>query len=382
VFREIRSELAPIIHSYSHTTGLIQLDTGGSVEIWTLMDNPDAGRSRKYHMVIIDEAAFGEQPGTPLMQTWMNSIRPTLLDYQGIAVVLSNTNGQDPDNFFYRICTEKEHGFTEYWAPTWDNPLIPLRRQGEPVEVWQARRDYEFEITKKSYHPLSYKQEIEAQFVDWGGDVVFAWEKLLDENKCPYDNIPIADVVFAIIDTAIKSGSENDGTAVTYFAKVEIPEPQLFILDWDYVQFDGAMLEHWLPGVLTRCDSFCDQYRVRFGVSGVWVEDKGSGTILIQQAQARDWPVYAIDTKVTSKGKDERALAVVNHHYAGRCKITRHAYDKTVNFKGAARNHLLSQLGAFRFGDKDNAKRADDLLDTYCYGLIAGLMSESEVSQL
>jgi hypothetical protein len=380
VSRELRRELAPAIKSAN--MGLIQLHTGGSIEIWTLMDNETAGRSRKYHLAVIDEAAFTDRPGTSMMEIWMNAIRPTLLDYQGSAIVLSNTNGIDPENFFYRICTESEHGFKEYWAPTFDNPLIPLRRADESDDSWQARRDAEFELIRSTYHPMSFRQEIEAQFVDWRSEVVFATDKMMDPEGQPYDDIGIIDEIYAIIDTAIKSGSENDGTACTYFAHSLIPEEKIYVLDYDYVQFDGALLEHWLPSVLKRCEALSVQYRCRFGVSGVWIEDKGSGTILLQQGQAHGWDTKPISTLITSKGKDERAMAVVNHHHEGRCGITRHAYNKIVNYKSRPRNHLLSQLGSFRFGDKDAAKRADDLLDTYCYGLMVGLMSDTEVSQL
>ena len=382
VFRELKTDLWPALRSYNHTMGTLLLHTGGSIEIWTLMDNPKAGRSRKYHLVVIDEAAFADRPGTDMMEVWQNAIKPTLLDYQGLAIVLSNTNGQDPENFFYRICTEKEHGFKEYWAPTWDNPLIPLQREGESDRDWITRRDEEFATIRSTYHPLSFRQEIEAEFVDWGSGVVFALDKLLDENGMPYTTLPILDVVYAVVDTAIKSGSENDGTAVTYFALQEIPERRVFVLDYDLVQFDGALLEHWLPGVFERCEEFTRIYRVRNGVSGVWIEDNGAGTILLQLGQSRGWPTYAIDTKIVEKGKDERAMTVVNHHHAGRCKITQRANDKIVNFKNRARNHLKSQLASFRFGDKDARTRSDDLLDTYCYGLVVGLMSEHELTNI
>ena len=53
-------------------------------------------------------------------------------------------------------------------------------------------------------------------------------------------------------------------------------------------------------------------------------------------------------------------------------KIARPAYEKTVNFKGTTRNHLMGQLTGFRVGDKD-ATRQDDLLDAAVYSVAIAL---------
>jgi phage terminase large subunit-like protein len=53
----------------------VELKTGGVIEMWTL-DDPDAGRSRKYKAVVIDEA----QKIDNLLSKWRLAIRPTLLD--------------------------------------------------------------------------------------------------------------------------------------------------------------------------------------------------------------------------------------------------------------------------------------------------------------
>ena len=43
------------------------------------------------------------------------------------------------------------------------------------------------------------------------------------------------------------------------------------------------------------------------------------------------------------------------------------SYAKTVSFKGVRINHLWTQLNSFVLGDKEAAKRADDLLDCAVY---------------
>lgn len=352
-FGEIEDILGPILQNVNRALGKISCKTGGRVDVWSL-DNPRAGRSRRYHGIVIDEAAFAK---VNLMEIWNKSIRPTLIDFRGWCIVASNTNGIDPENFFWRICNESEHGFRQYHAPSHANPYLP--------------RD-ELKEFEKRYHPLVYKQEILAEFVNFSGAAFFSEDKWYVGGQ-PVEWPQITDWVFATIDTAIKSGQEHDGTAVVYWALSNIPEPHLTILDWDIVSIDGAVLVEWLPNVFRRLDYFMRQFRVRHGDPKVFIEDKGSGTMLIQTAEARGWPVEAIDTGLTAKGKDERAIAVSEFHYQGLCKISQHAFDKTVMFHEHDLNHLVFQVTGFRVGDKDAAKRADDLTDAYMYGLSIGL---------
>jgi hypothetical protein len=77
-----------------------------------------------------------------------------------------------------------------------------------------------------------------------------------------------------------------------------------------------------------------------------------------------------------SKGKDERAFISGGPASAGLCKISDHAYNKTQEWKGRTHNHLISQLTTFRIGDKDAARRADDLLDCATYSIALTLCAE------
>jgi hypothetical protein len=73
------------------------------------LENQIAGRGRRYHRAVIDEAAFGKDGDTAsdgsLMDLWEKSIKPTLFDFMGEVLVCSNSAGKNPDNFFYKICT-------------------------------------------------------------------------------------------------------------------------------------------------------------------------------------------------------------------------------------------------------------------------------------
>jgi hypothetical protein len=106
---------------------------------------------------------------------------------------------------------------------------------------------------------------------------------------------------------------------------------------------------------------------------GAWIEDKGSGTVLLQAATRRGMNVHAIDSKFTAVGKDERALAVSGSVSTGQVKFAEHAFNKTITFKGTTRNHLLHQVTNFRMGDPDAHKRSDDALDTFVYATALAL---------
>lgn len=367
-FRECHEILAPIVSRSSQNDGIIRTSTGGQIEFWTLEDD-SAGRSRKYHRVAIDEAAF-TKPN--MSDIWERAIKPTLFDYSGRALVTSNTNGIDETNFFWRICNISTYGFTQYHAPTSDNPIIPMRMPGESLEVWQARRAEELAALVRDNPPLVYAQEFGANFVDFGGASFFSRDKLLVNNQ-PVAEPSLTDVVFATIDTAVKDGKDHDSTAVIYWGKSAHVGHPLVILDWDVIQIEGALLETWLPTVFQNLDAFTANMRVRLGNAGAFIEDKQSGSILLQQAKRRGWPAREIESRLTDLGKDGRAISVSGYVHREMVKITQSAFDKTVTLKGVTRNHLLSQLANFRVGDKDAGKRADDLADCFTYGVAIAL---------
>lgn len=347
--------LDPVKKTANKNDGTIKTVTGGKVDFWTLNDNDLAGRGREYHLVLIDEAGFTKSP--QMKDIWFKSIKPTMLTTKGVAWVFSTPNGVDPDNFFYSSCNDEEMGFTNFHAPTITNPYVP------PEELERER---------ERNHPLVFKQEYLAEFIDWSGVAFFSLDKMLINGEAvPYPDR--CDGVYAVLDTAVKGGKENDGTAVVYIAvNSQSPHP-LTILDWDIVQIDGAMLERWMPSVFMRLDELAVMSNARKGSIGVFIEDAAAGAILLQQGRARGWQTHAIDSKLTNAGKDERAISVSGYFHQEKLKISSFALNKTVSFKGATRNHLVTQLASFRLGDKEAFRRADDLLDACVYSLAVGV---------
>ena len=128
----------------------IEMHARSAMDFWTL-DDPDAGRGRKYGLVIIDEAAMSRQ----LAQVWEAAIRPTLTDYGGAGWFLSTPKGQ---NFFHTLYLRggARPGWASHHAPTSANPYI------DRGEIDEARRDLPERI---------YAQEYEAAFLESGGGV-------------------------------------------------------------------------------------------------------------------------------------------------------------------------------------------------------------------
>lgn len=374
VYAELATMLKPITPRQggaNKTDGVIRLATGGRIDFWTLGDE-SAGRSRKYKRVAIDESAF---TAPNMMDIWERAIEPTLLDLRGQCITASNTNGVDPSNFLWQVCHESRHKFIEVHEPSYNNPHVPGRLPWRTDEQHEEDRLKWFADLKARTPPLVFDQEYNANFVDWSGVAFFGIDKwLIDGRGVP--SVPHCDRVFAVIDSAIKTGSDNDGTAVVYFARNQYSGIPLIILDWDIQQIEGDLLTSWVPGVvLPRLEELARQCGAREGSRGVWIEDKASGQVLIQHARRKGWPVHAIDSAFTALGKDERAISVSGYHYQEKIKITQFAHDKTTQYKMTTRNHLEGQVGNFRIGDKDAARRADDLLDAFVYGVSAALGS-------
>ena len=97
----------------------LKLITGGTIRFFT-GERLDNLRGLKFHYVIIDEASFIQD----LEGGWLNSIRPTLTDYQGRALFVSTPRGK---NFFYSLYLkglEPNEEWESFKYSTYDNPHI------------------------------------------------------------------------------------------------------------------------------------------------------------------------------------------------------------------------------------------------------------------
>lgn len=207
VWRKVVSLLKPITKSKSEQNKRLDLVTGGVIEMWSL-DNPDAGRGRKYATVVIDEAAMVRD----LENAFENNIRPLLADFMGEAWFLSTPKG---DNYFKTLfdrgdpaAGKRDEDYASFQMPTWANPYINPR-EIESMRVGMPR--------------LSFMQEIEAQFVSFAG--TFIKSEYLRSGQPP-----VGLKLYQGVDLAISMKENADYTAIVTLG-VEEASGRVWIVD-------------------------------------------------------------------------------------------------------------------------------------------------------
>jgi len=239
-----------------------------------------------------------------------------------------------------------------------NKPLVPeLHPLEKLLEIQQTMGNY--------FWSALYQQRP----IPLGGNY-FSEENLLIDGK-PIELPKHCAYVFAIIDTAVKSGVDHDSTAVSYYAFIKYPEPKLIILDYDAVSIDSALLIKWLPSVNKHLIDLTTNVIKSINGYSLFIEDKSSGSTLLQQCQLENIEAKALPSDFVSIGKTERAIAVSGQVFNNHVKISEKAYTKVVTLKGMTKNHLLSQIVNFKLG-VDN--KTDDLFDTFCYAIGISLL--------
>lgn len=156
VWHEIQRVFYHIIESKSETVKQLIFIGGAKVDFWS-MEDPDSGRGRKYHRVVVDEC---EKAGK-FKQAWEESIRATLTDFKGDAYLISTP--KFGDTYFKKICKNelefedwKTFTFTSY-----DNPYIDKEELDEARKLLgDAVFDCEYmavDLDGKSLNPFAFQ---------------------------------------------------------------------------------------------------------------------------------------------------------------------------------------------------------------------------------
>ena len=143
----------------------------GSMIYLRSADNPDSIRGIGLDYVVLDEAADISE------EAWKAVIRPTLSDKEGSAMIISTPKGR---GWLYDIYNDAKH--LNDWA-SWQFTTAEGGIVSEE-ELAQARIDLD---------ERTYKQEYEAEFVDYSGLIYYAFgeHNIKDMNFGSSDNIPI-----------------------------------------------------------------------------------------------------------------------------------------------------------------------------------------------
>lgn len=147
----------------SKSEKVVAFPTGGLIEFWSLQDE-DAGRSRRYKRVIVDEA--GMVPN--LKRIWHEAIRPTLVDFEGDAWFGGTPKGR---NFFWEAfeMSDVREEWKSWRFPTSSNPFVSVE---------------EIEAAKESTPERYFRQEYMAEFLEDAGGVFHGVAACVEPGSC------------------------------------------------------------------------------------------------------------------------------------------------------------------------------------------------------
>jgi hypothetical protein len=247
-----------------------------------------------------------------------------------------------------------------------DDPLY--RKVGTPL--WPSWEDGEaLERKRKIIGVRDFESLYQQNPQPPGGTYFLEQDFLVDGNPVQYPSWCMT--VFAVLDTGIKTNQKHDASGLIYFSYNPNNRDQpLIILDYDLFQVEVTMLEHKMIEVYTKLEFYAKQCKTIKGHAGIVIEDKGSGTMLLQQLSNRGLLAIAVDSKLVQLGKEARCMNISGFTNTGKVKYSEFAYKKTLDFKGRHRNHMLTQIHSFNIGVKD---QDDDLVDCLCYGISSSL---------
>ena len=129
-------------------------------------DNYDALRGSKYNFIVLDECA-DIQP-----ETWYSVLRPTLSDTGGSAMFIGSPKGRD---WFYDLWIQAHN------RPDWRSWQFTTLQGGRVPES-------EIEAARRDLDARTFRQEYEAEFVDYSGVIFWAFS---EDNMRPAPEITL-----------------------------------------------------------------------------------------------------------------------------------------------------------------------------------------------
>lgn len=206
VWEDMKRTLQPITKRSNKSDMRIDLITGGKIDFWTLEDK-NAGRSRKYKRLVIDEAAHARL----LQEAWERAISPTLTDFLGEAWFISTPNGINYFHELYRKGDDPGQPDWQSWhLPTSCNPHI------RPEEIERYREDLP---------ELVFRQEYLAEFVTFGAGMIRP--EMIVMEPAPRGLETVLGVDLAISEkqtadfTAIAALSRDPVSGILYLKEIE-----------------------------------------------------------------------------------------------------------------------------------------------------------------
>ena len=289
-FRWIRMRLESVVISANASEYRIELMGGGTIEFWTL-ENPDAGRSRMYDVVIIDEAGLVLE----LADRWREAIRATLLDRSGVAWFLGTPKPprsiQLKNYAFYQFYLRGltgEDDWQSFHLPSGTNPYL------RKCEIAAMRK--EPGMTKRIA-----RQEIDADFLSEATGAIWTMG-LIAPYRCPRPSSVEAVKTVLFIDPGNFSPSETaDPTGIVIATAGDNGH---FYVEAD---LSGIYTPNRLARVVVQA---AEEYGAR-----VYFESNQGGEY-VRSAIRNVAPIPVVGVPST-KGKEHRAMAPLSCYEMG-----------------------------------------------------------------
>ncbi len=295
------------------------LPGGGSVAVKS-SDNPEGLRGAGYDGAILDEL---KDHGP---KVWTESLRPTLADRQGWALMLG-TPPRDLSHWsvelFHRAKDLAE--WATWQAPSSSNPTLHAS---------------ELEDARQALGGVVYAREFEAKFVAGAGGGMFKREAFRFYDPGELAGLPLSRFAVADLATSVKSWS--DYTAAVHFGRA--PDGRLFVLDAFRERVDGAALISTLAGLLAR-----------WGVGRLVLEAGGPLGAVNSMARAQGLPVFELAMGLRDKVSKATGLA-------GAVEAARVLFPRSAPWLEGA----LAELEAF-----PDPSSHDDVVDALALGVAA-----------
>jgi len=257
-FQEICKVLPEKIYKKNESDLTISFITGGQIRFFT-GERLDALRGLKFHLVIIDEASYIAN----LKDGWLNSIRPTLTDYKGLAIFLSTPRGK---NFFYSLYMKGgEPDWESFKFTTYDNPHI------DPSEIDAAK----FQLPNVVFEQEYMANPMENAANPFGSEHINACVKDGIAGKAEYYGIDLAKSV----DWTVIIGLDKAGNVVHF---------ERFQKDWMQTKETILRLPKNLP---------------------IMIDSTGVGDAIVEELQKKFTQMHGFKFTSTSKQQLLEALA-------------------------------------------------------------------------
>ena len=205
IWKDLSKILEPAIVKKNESTKILELNSGGTIEFWSL-EAFESIRGRHYHHININEAAQCKY----LEEAWIKVIRPTLVDYKGSCDFLSTPRGSN----YFKTLFDKSKSFPKTWASfqytSYDNPKLSKEEIDEMAQDMPE---------------LVRRQEINAEFVDGAGT-------LLDITNIKYfTDVRLSELsIYMGVDLAISQKTSADYTTICVLGKNN-ENGDIYILD-------------------------------------------------------------------------------------------------------------------------------------------------------